>query len=149
LPSGIGTITVGWGVNGDIPVVGDFDDDGISDIAVWRPSSGVWFIIKSSGGTQFVGWGVSGDIPAEKRPAIPGYYPPLGSAPSQTSASAPGTGSAAASDAGFAALGLAGPAPAQPAFAGPPDEGPCKGPCRDPDPREQPCHGPCKGARGP
>jgi hypothetical protein len=49
----------------------DFDGDSRSDVAVWRPSTGVWHILKSNGnqytGIQF-GAGSLGDI------AVPGNY---------------------------------------------------------------------------
>ena len=52
-----------WGVNGDIPVPGDYDGDGLSDLAVWRPSNGTWFVIGSADGVlHSFQWGQPGDI---------------------------------------------------------------------------------------
>ena len=49
---------------GDIPVPGDYDGDGKTDVAVFRPSTGTWFVRQSSNG-KWVGfnWGSAGDIP--------------------------------------------------------------------------------------
>ncbi len=41
--------------------VGDFDGDGKTDIAVFRPSDTYWYVSKSSGGYLFVPWGLSSD----------------------------------------------------------------------------------------
>jgi hypothetical protein len=58
-----------WGIPTDLPVRGDFDGDGKSDIAVWRPAIGEWYIIQSgTGNTVTQQWGEAGDIP------VPGDY---------------------------------------------------------------------------
>lgn len=58
--------TVNWGLGsfGDIPVPGDFDGDGITDHAVYRISTGYWYIRRSSDLVWFVfKFGLTGDKP--------------------------------------------------------------------------------------
>ena len=56
---------VQWGMNGDVPVGGDYDGDGYTDYTVFRPSNGYWYVRSSAVGSQIsaVQWGTSGDQP--------------------------------------------------------------------------------------
>ena len=57
---------------GDVPVPGDYDGDGRTDLALWRPSIGEWFVQESRGGGLTIPilqqWGQATDVP------VPGDY---------------------------------------------------------------------------
>ncbi len=60
---------VRFGTTGDRFIPGDFDGDGIGDLAIWRSSDGNWWWMRSSDNTvRAANWGADGDIP------VPGDY---------------------------------------------------------------------------
>jgi len=62
------TIPAGWPALGDTPVPADYDGDEKADAGIWRSSTGVWIIPKSSTNNSsylFASWGVSGDQPVK------------------------------------------------------------------------------------
>lgn len=73
-----GVLLVKWGMTTmhptgglpDVPVQGDYDGDGRTDIGIWRPDTGEWWILRSS--TDYdhdrpliFRWGKLGDVPVQ------------------------------------------------------------------------------------
>jgi len=66
-------IFAGTGYIEDQPLPADYDGDGQADFAVWRPTSGMWYVLKSSTGynpdrAEYFNWGKPGDV------AVPADY---------------------------------------------------------------------------
>jgi hypothetical protein len=61
--------TQSWGKADDLALLGDYDADRATDLAVFRPAEGTWYIKRSSdGGVTVKAWGVATDVP------VPGDY---------------------------------------------------------------------------
>ncbi|MCY7376351.1 MAG: hypothetical protein LH472_10325 [Pyrinomonadaceae bacterium] len=53
-----------FGLTGDVPTPGDYDGDGATDFAVFRPATGIWYVIQSSnGGFRAAPLGQMNDLP--------------------------------------------------------------------------------------
>lgn len=57
-------VTTTWGESGDIPISGDFDGDGKADVAIWRPTDGMWWTFSlPTISVSMKQWGLWGDVP--------------------------------------------------------------------------------------
>jgi hypothetical protein len=61
-------IFIPYGRDGDVPIPGDYDGDGIADFAVFRPQSASWFVdTNQNGGTDIrVFYGQGSDVPRSR-----------------------------------------------------------------------------------
>ncbi|HEX8736004.1 MAG TPA: VCBS repeat-containing protein [Pyrinomonadaceae bacterium] len=61
----LGTFSaIQWGISEDLTVAEDYDGDGKTDFAVFCPSDGFWYVLRSSDSQlQAAQFGVSGDKP--------------------------------------------------------------------------------------
>ncbi len=65
---GVNFRAIYWGVGGDASVRGDFDGDGRQDATVFRPSTGLYYVLQSSNGQiRYQQWGFATDrrVPAD------------------------------------------------------------------------------------
>jgi uncharacterized protein YaiE (UPF0345 family) len=62
LKNGTTTTAINWGVSTDLPVTGDWNSDGRTDVGMFRPSAHT-FYLKNGTTTTAINWGVSTDLP--------------------------------------------------------------------------------------
>jgi len=46
---------LGWGYGACVPVCGDYDGDGVSDLALYDPTNGKWYIRRAGGAVLVFG----------------------------------------------------------------------------------------------
>ena len=60
-------MAVKWGTMSDLPVPADYDYDGKTDVAVWRPGTpSAFFILRSGSTPTAVAWGEKFDLPVAR-----------------------------------------------------------------------------------
>ena len=55
---------VQFGLASDRPIEADYDGDGRHDVAIYRPSTGQWWVLRSTEGLIGATWGTATDTPA-------------------------------------------------------------------------------------
>ncbi len=63
--NGLSNNQITWGASTDVPLRGDWDNDGLDEIGLWRPSTATWFLdYDNNGWGDFrISWGRNTDIP--------------------------------------------------------------------------------------
>jgi hypothetical protein len=57
-----GILITALGRAGDIPQPGDYDNDGRTDLTVFRPSTGTFYLVQTTAGSAVSNLGVVGDV---------------------------------------------------------------------------------------
>lgn len=64
------SVSISWGLSTDTPTPGDYDGDGLTDPAIFRPGSGInadWWVLGSDEGQEVYTFGYNSDIPVPGR----------------------------------------------------------------------------------
>ena len=60
--NGLPTTSINWGISTDMPVTGDWNGDGRTDVGVFRNSTHM-FYLKNGTTTTAISWGINTDLP--------------------------------------------------------------------------------------
>jgi len=61
LKNGTATTAINWGISTDLPVTGDWNGDGRTDVGIYRPAAHTFYL--KNGTTTAINWGTSTDLP--------------------------------------------------------------------------------------